>query len=265
MNVLRTKKAGQPLRVTPSQLREVTPTMQTTTAVSTNIPLDSQPAKLRSTIYIDGFNWFFAIFRHFPQYKWLNVQSFFEEIRVDDNVVSIKYFTALVEPKPLVSARRSRQALYLNALRQLPKVRVILGAYQDREVTCRGSCRQQYLVPEEKKTDVNIAVHMIDDVINDTTDRIVLVSGDSDLEPAIAWVHKRYPDIKLNIYLPVLEEEKKNRRNDFYEKLGATVKFLPLNLFGKHQLPNPAPGGFQRPASWAVLAAAEAAPSKNQR
>lgn len=224
--------------------------MQQPPSLSTDTAANSPPPKPRSTIYIDGFNWYFAIFRHFPEWKWLNVQTFFEEIRPDDDVVSIKYFTALVEPKILHSAKRSRQNLYLNAIRQLPKVRVILGTYQDREVSCRATCRKRYLVPEEKKTDVNIAVHIMDDVIKGATDRLVIVSGDSDLEPAVAWVHRNYPKIKLNIYLPLLEEEKKNRRNDFYETLGATVKFLPLNLFDKHQLPNPGPGGFERPASW---------------
>jgi 6-hydroxy-3-succinoylpyridine 3-monooxygenase len=158
----------------------------------------------------------------------LNIQTFFEEVRIDDEVVGIKYFTALVEPKVLDSHKRSRQNLYLNALRTLPKVRVILGAYQDREVTCLATCRQRYDVPEEKKTDVNIAVHMIDDAINGRVDRIVIVSGDSDLEPAAAWIRKRYPKIKMTVYLPALEEEKKVRRNDYYESIGANVKFIPL-------------------------------------
>jgi hypothetical protein len=224
--------------------------MEQPTGKSIDFLANSSPSKTRSIIYIDGFNWYFAIFRHFPEWKWLNIQSFFEEIRPDDEVVTVKYFTALVEPKLLVSEKRSRQNLYLNALRKLPKVRVILGVYQDRSVRCLAACHQEYEVPEEKKTDVNIAVHMIDDVIKGSVDRIVIVSGDSDIEPAAAWVCNNYPKIKLNVYIPVLEEEKKKRRNDYYERLGATVKFLPLHLFDNHQLPNPAVGGFERPMSW---------------
>lgn len=224
--------------------------------MSTELSAIPPPPKARSVIYIDGFNWYFAIFRHHPEWKWLNIQTFFEEVRIDDNVVGIKYFTASVEPKLLVSDKRSRQNLYLNALRTLPKVRVILGKYQDREVTCLAECKQRYDVPEEKKTDVNIAVHMIDDAINGVVDRIVIVSGDSDVEPAAAWIHQKYPKIKMTVYLPALEEEKSTRRNDYYESIGANVKFLPLQLLDKHQLPNPVPtksgegAGFERPKSW---------------
>src|SRR5207248_2382170 len=118
--------------------------MQAPVDLSTDFPPAVPPHKPRSIIYIDGFNWYFAIFRHFPEWKWLNIQTFFEEIRIDDEVVAIKYFTAMVDPKLLVSAQRDRQNLYLNALRQLPKVRVIRGAYQDRTVTCRAECRREY-------------------------------------------------------------------------------------------------------------------------
>lgn len=223
--------------------------------MSIQLPANSQPAKPRSIVYVDGFNWYFAIFRHRPEWKWLNVQSYFEEIRPDDEVVTIKYFSALVEPKLLASDKRSRQNLLLNALRTLPKVRVILGRYQDREVSCLGNCKQRYIVAEEKKTDVNIAVHIIDDAINGRMDRIVIVSGDSDIEPAAAWIHEHYPKIQITVYLPALEEERKVRRNDYYGSIGATVKFVPINLLEKHQLPNPVPaksgeGGFERPKSW---------------
>src|SRR5262245_2458710 len=43
------------------------------------------------------------------------------------------------------------------ALKTLSKVKVILGKFQDPEVTCRSDCGKRYLVPEEKKTDVNMA------------------------------------------------------------------------------------------------------------
>lgn len=224
--------------------------------MSTQLPAVPPPAKARSIIYVDGFNWYFAIFRHHPEWKWLNVQTYFEEVRIDDEVVAVKYFTALVEPKLLASEKRSRQNLLLNALRTLPKVHVILGAYQDREVSCLAQCKQRYDVPEEKKTDVNIAVHMIDDAINGRMDRIVIVSGDSDIEPAATWIRKNHPHIKITVYLPALEEEKKVRRNDYYESIGATVKFVPLEPLEKHQLPNPVPtksgegAAFERPKSW---------------
>ena len=55
-----------------------------------------QPKK-RCTIYLDALNWYFGIFPHRPAWNWLNVQSFFEALRLDEEVVTVKFFTALVD------------------------------------------------------------------------------------------------------------------------------------------------------------------------
>ena len=151
--------------------------------------IPSMPPK-RCTIYVDGFNWYFGIFQHCPAWKWLNVQSFFEALRLDEEVIVVKFFTALVEPQKHVSPKRDRQKRFLKALGTLPKVKIILGKYQERTVTCAArDCprRLKYQVPEEKKTDVNIAVNLLEDAICGLTDSMVIVSGDSDLEPAVEW------------------------------------------------------------------------------
>ena len=80
------------------------------------------PPKKRCTIYVDGFNWYFGVFQHRQAWKWLNVQSFFETLRLDENIVAIRFFTALVDPQKHVSERRDRQKRYLNALGTLPKL-----------------------------------------------------------------------------------------------------------------------------------------------
>lgn len=190
-----------------------------------------QPAKKRCTIYVDAFNWYFGIFQHRPAWKWLNVQSFFEALRLDEDVVAIKFFTALVEPVKHVSTRRDRQKRYLKVLGTLPKVKIILGKYQERTVTCQArDCmrRLEYQVPEEKKTDVNIAVNLLEDAFHGLTDSMVIVSGDSDLEPAVEWVRRNHPQIKITVYVPVLEDERQQRRNDNYHRMGVTCKPLPL-------------------------------------
>jgi hypothetical protein len=75
-------------------------------------------------------------------------------LRLDEDVVAVKFFTALVEPLKHVSTRRDRQKRYMRALGTLPKVKIILGKYQERTVTCRAAdCmrRLEYQVPEEKR------------------------------------------------------------------------------------------------------------------
>ena len=43
---------------------------------------------------------------------------------------------------------------------------------------------------------------MIGDCIQDNTDTLVLVSGDSDFIPPVEFIQKNYPDKKIRIYFP---------------------------------------------------------------
>ena len=216
------------------------------------------PSKKRCIIYIDSFNWYFGIFQHHPAWKWLNVQTFFETLRLDDDVVAIKVFTAIVDPQKHASPKRDRQNRYLKARGSLPKVKIIRGSYQYRTVTCGAhECprRLQYQVPEEKKTDVNIAINLIEDALTGAADSIVIISGDSDLEPAVQWVRNKYPKIKITVYIPVLADEAQKRRNDHYIQMGVTCKPLPLTDLPRHQFPRDVQLNNQetvtRPDEWA--------------
>jgi uncharacterized LabA/DUF88 family protein len=192
----------------------------------------------KAIIYIDGYNWYHAIFKHYPEWKWLNIQKFFEALRPDENVKAIKLFTAIVDENIPGSDARERHEKYISALKTLPKVTVILGKFQGREVTCRADCKKKYIVPEEKKTDVNIAVEIMADAFKNDGDSIVLVSGDSDAQPPILWVKKNYPDKKIIVYIPALSSEREKRRLDFYKKIGIDCSFLPLEGIAAHQFPH---------------------------
>jgi len=194
----------------------------------------------RCTITIDAFNWYYGIFVNRPDWKWLNIQSYFEALRLDEDVVGICFFTAIVQPQVHVSPKRDRQKRYLTALKGQPKVEVILGKYQERTVTCQASAcprHLEYRVGEEKKTDVNIAVRLMDDAINHRTESMVIVSADSDLEPAVEWVRKHHPSIKVSVYIPALPEELNRRRNDNYQRMQVPCRLLPLADIPRHLLP----------------------------
>jgi uncharacterized LabA/DUF88 family protein len=223
-------------------------------------PQPPQPApapKKRCRAYIDGFNLYYGVLEPNPAWKWTNLQSLLEALRPDEDVVAIKYFTALVEPDRHTSPKRDRQRAYFRALATLPKVQRIEGKYHLRLVTCRAAAcpRQlQYLSPEEKKTDVNLAVHLIDDALAARGDSFVLVSGDSDLEPAVDWVRKQYPAVKVTVYIPTIPTQAPQRRNDFYLRIGVTCRPLPLVDIPHPQFPSviTLPNGttVQRPADW---------------
>ncbi|MBK8001721.1 MAG: NYN domain-containing protein [Verrucomicrobia bacterium] len=194
--------------------------------------------KPRSIVYVDGYNWYHAIFKHHPEWKWLDVQRFFEVLRPREEVVSVKFFTAIVDEHRESSDATERHRRYVKALRTLAKVKVILGKFQDREVHCRADCRKVYVVPEEKKTDVNIAIEILSDAFANHCDSIVLVSGDSDAQPAIEWVKRHYPAKRILVYIPAIPSERASRRLDYYTKIGVDCQFLPLENIPHCLLPN---------------------------
>lgn len=212
-------------------------------------------SKRKAIVYIDGYNWYHAIFKAYPEWKWLNVQSFFEALRPHEDLVTVKLFSALIDPGNDSSDARMRQKRYFEALSTLAKVQIILGIFQPREVTCRANgCKYSYL--EEKKTDTNIAVNMMADAFAGRCDNMYLVSGDSDLQPPVEWIAKNCPGIKITVYIPALPQDQTRRRLDYYPtaKLPVECKFLPLASLSHHQLKNLIKlpnGNFAiRPDSW---------------
>jgi uncharacterized LabA/DUF88 family protein len=157
--------------------------------------------KPRSIVYVDGFNFYYGAVRGTP-FKWLDIETCFRRLRPDDDLLRIHYFTAMV-----VGRSRARQLTYLRALVTTPLVNVVLGKFKEKHIQCRvhncdfdGSRIFQAL--EEKRTDVNIALQLLDDAHHDRADRFIIVSGDSDLVPALDMVKAQYPHKQLIVYVP---------------------------------------------------------------
>ncbi|MCF7673852.1 MAG: NYN domain-containing protein [Akkermansiaceae bacterium] len=223
--------------------------MQDTAQTST--PAHALP---RAIAYVDGFNLYFGVLQGNPSRKWLNLRAFIKNLRPNEDLAVVRYFTALVDPDAHISNRRDRQKRYLKALGTCGEIEVVFGKYQLREVTCRARCRERYQVPEEKKTDVGLAVRMLSDAMDGLMDRIVLVSADSDLEPAVEWIRKRYPSIKVTVYIPQDQHDPNPRRNDTYRNMGVDAKPLPTADLHRFQFPHRVDLGsgrtVERPNDW---------------
>src|SRR5207248_10801638 len=108
------------------------------------LPPAPPTSRKRCLVYVDGFNLYYGVLEPDPAGKWLNLQSLFEALRPDEDIVGIKYFTAVVEPDRHLSPTRDRQRAYFKALSTLPKLQRIEGKYQLRQVTCRAAaCPRQ--------------------------------------------------------------------------------------------------------------------------
>jgi uncharacterized LabA/DUF88 family protein len=133
------------------------------------------------------------------RYLWLDLERLVQRLRPRDDLVSVRYFTALVQDEP--DALR-RQRTYLDALTaHCGAVEVVMGRYQSKPVRCPqcGSTRLRY---EEKETDVNIAVSLVADAAVAASDIALLVSGDSDLCPAIRMARRLNPERRIIAAFP---------------------------------------------------------------
>jgi uncharacterized LabA/DUF88 family protein len=214
----------------------------------------SPPSKQRTIIYIDGFNLYYGALKGTP-HKWLNLERYFMMLRPHDDLRAIKYFTAMV-----TGPTRPNQEVYLKALATLPLVEVILGKFKKKRVHCNEtSCshagNRLFETVEEKRTDVNIAVSMLDDAYQNTCDQLVLVSGDSDLVPGVNLIRTRFQHKKIIVYVPHTPALSVTRGFAVELRSAAhTNRDLPLNLLPRAQFPSQlqdGTGGFiTKPAAW---------------
>jgi uncharacterized LabA/DUF88 family protein len=160
----------------------------------------------RVTFYVDGFNFYYGlrtkkrIDRKWQGAYWIDLIKLFSQFLSPNQILEkVIYFTA----SPLNQDKSNRQGAFLNANKLINESRfeVIRGKYLKKTVEC-PKCKFAIPRPEEKKTDVNVAIRMIGDCLEDRTDVIVLVSGDSDMLPPIEFIQKKYPKKRIRIYFP---------------------------------------------------------------
>jgi uncharacterized LabA/DUF88 family protein len=92
------------------------------------------------------------------------------------------------------------QKTYIKALK-IVSVNPILGFFKKKDRKC-PSCSHKWTSHEEKETDVNIASYLIDLAYQNTFDRALVISNDSDLSPAIRLVRKRFPEKRITTVAP---------------------------------------------------------------
>ena len=109
--------------------------------------------------YVDGFNLYHGLRdRYHRRYLWLDLEHLVQRLRPNDQIVAVRYFTALVRDDP---AALARQRTYLDALSShTGTIEIVLGRYQAKHLTCR-QCGSVWTSYEEKETDVNVAVSIV--------------------------------------------------------------------------------------------------------
>ncbi len=178
---------------------------------------------MRTAFFVDGYNVFYGLLAGTP-YKWLNLPLLLTHIAHIENphsaLASVDYFTSSVKPELATRGKISKEAqdTYVRALKA-NNVTVHYGRHQleranvprfiDKKI---GASRQDIVAIwklEEKETDVHIAISMYrtaakqaDIHIAERIQQFVLVSGDTDLTPALRAIREDFPQITVGVVLP---------------------------------------------------------------
>jgi uncharacterized LabA/DUF88 family protein len=210
--------------------------------------------RVRTSIYVDGFNLYFGALKGTP-YKWLNIKAMCEGLLNPENEIGcIKYFTAHVSGSATDPDKAIHQQLYIRALRRMvPQVEVILGQFRSHEVRKRlvnpppiGSSYALVHDRTEKGSDVNLAVHLVNDAWLNKYDCAVVVSGDSDLAESIRLVRAQHKKKVVGVISP--------RKGSMSKELlyaCSFVRAISTSVLAGSQFPNHIPGTtIFKPADW---------------
>ncbi|WP_314413085.1 NYN domain-containing protein [Streptomyces kroppenstedtii] len=125
----------------------------------------------RTAVLVDGFNLYHGMKKQRGRrYLWLDHVKLGSRLRQRDQIVDVRYFTAPVLDD---AAAASRQQTYLEALKaHNPGVlTVVEGRYQRKRMRCHA-CNTHRISYEEKETDVNIAVALMEIAALPTVDPV---------------------------------------------------------------------------------------------
>jgi uncharacterized LabA/DUF88 family protein len=211
----------------------------------------AEPA-LRTSVYVDGFNFYYGAVRG-TQWKWHDPVALFGRVLNPRNrLVKVKYFTARVQPTPFDPAAHVRQDIYLRALQAYcPLVELHFGHFLRHRVFMEHATPPPPTVPvwknEEKGSDVNLALHLLNDAWVDAYDCAVVVSNDSDLAESLRLVKQQSHKL-IGLITPGAPARKTSRQLALHADFIRTIRPAAL---AASLLPNPIPGAnIHKPAGW---------------
>jgi len=210
----------------------------------------------RTVIYIDGFNLYYGALKGTP-YKWLDLKTLFTRILSNTHkITAIKYYTAKIKAHNDDRQAMSRQQVYLRALKTyIPEISICLGHYLTHTIKLplansvgKGIQFVNVVKSEEKGSDVNLAVHMLNDAWLDVYDCAVVVSNDSDLAESMCLVKTHHQKL-IGLVAPVRAKQRMiskelKRHADF-------IKMIRDGNLAASQLPAHIPGTtLYKPSTW---------------
>lgn len=185
----------------------------------------------RVIAYIDGFNLYHGLRdAGLEDSRWLDLHGMCVSLlEPSERLELVRYFTSRVKGSP---AKAARQAVFIDALRARGGIEIDFGHFLSNTVQC-FNCGNVWKKNEEKKTDVNVAVRLLEDASDDRFDTAMIVSGDSDLVPPIESLRRRFPHKRVVVAFPP-----RRRSSQLAQAASAVFPIYPQTVRANH-LPDP--------------------------
>ncbi len=206
--------------------------------------------------YIDGWNFYYGAVRNRARLKWVNPRAMLERLLPHEGIATIRYFSAPLIKNVADPSALARRSVYFRALATIPGLIIYEGRMAIR--TKRGVVLPKSAPPqmatievfEEKRTDVNIASHLLMDAFEGRYSAAVVVSNDSDLTTPIEMVVNQLGKsvIVVNPY------PAGGQSSELRIAASRTIPEINASVLRAAQFPNTltdARGSFTRPRSWA--------------
>jgi len=237
---------------------------------------------MRTIVYIDALNLYYRSLRDTP-YRWLDPVALADTLLPNDEVITVKYFTAQIKALPHDPAAPTRQQIYLRALKTVKRIDLQDGFFMRRKkfaalaigkvgegfgrrellrarllrLALKGSGlltmksdpipRIQVWKTEEKGSDVNLASHLLIDGRDGAYEQAAVISNDSDLAWPIEYV-------RVTLGLPVVILNPSRHRNKRLSPAETPYRAIREPDLAASQLPSvitDSKGKIHRPPEWA--------------
>ena len=209
---------------------------------------------MRTYIYIDGLNLYYRALRN-TRWKWLDLLSLCEQaLQPHHRILKIKYFTTRALRTPHDPKKPERQDSYLHALQNHhpEKIEIHLGRFLIKPTrypladSAESGRMVEVIRMEEKETDVNLSVHLLNDAWKNQYDCAVLVTNDGDMAEGMRLTKLEHPEKRLGLISP----DPKHHSTELRRHADFFVRVKPRWLRDS-QLPDPIPNtSLQKPLSW---------------
>lgn len=177
--------------------------------------------KYRTSVFVDGYNLYYGRLKGTP-FKWLDLVDFSNALlkHRSQNEVLTRVVLCTAHASATFSQRGKNavesQAKYLRALsaRHNEKIDIIYGKHTWSK---NGTAMPRFesSVPfnredtvsvwkiEEKMTDVNLALSIYRECSKGQCDRLIIISNDTDIAPAMQAIKQDFPQITCGVLFPI--------------------------------------------------------------